>query len=71
MVAGEGGLTAEGNLVLDPSFEVAPQLLGFALGVWRRRTELSDGRGENPRNRRLRQHRIRWHHLESRESHHR
>lgn len=65
MVAGEGGLTAEGNLVLDPSFEVAPHLLGFVLGSWRRRTELSDGRGKNPRNRLLLQYRIRWHHLES------
>ena len=43
-----GGTPAEGDKVGDPSMGVAPRLLGFALERWDRRTELSDGRCENP-----------------------
>ena len=42
-------MTAEGNEVVDHSFAVAPQMFGFVLESWQHRSELSDGRSENPR----------------------
>ena len=55
--SGEGGSTAEGNKVRDPSNWVAPLLLGLGV-AWRRLDKLDrDGRTENPTMQKRQRHR--------------